>query len=91
MLNNKMLKVQKSLNISNKELTNKNIEITNLGNKLNLALEKKVGELEEGRKVAKNEGVYLEELDITVEELSSEVHICLRLKGQLCILGSLKL
>ena len=32
----------------------------------------KVGELEEGRKLAKNEGVYLEELDITVEELSSE-------------------
>ena len=32
----------------------------------------KVGELEEGRKLAQNEGVYLEELDITVEELSSE-------------------
>ncbi len=32
----------------------------------------KVGELEEDRKLAKNEGVYLEELDITVEELSSE-------------------
>ncbi len=32
----------------------------------------KVGELEEGRKLAKKEGVYLEELDITVEELSSE-------------------
>jgi len=48
-LNNKMSEVKKSLNISNKELTNKNIEITNLGNKLNLALEKKVGELEEYR------------------------------------------
>ena len=48
-LNNKMLEVKRSLNISNKELTNKNIEITNLGNKLNLALEKKVGELEEYR------------------------------------------
>jgi chemotaxis protein MotB len=44
-----MLEVKRSLNISNKELTNKNIEITNLGNKLNLALEKKVGELEEYR------------------------------------------
>ena len=32
----------------------------------------KVGELEEGGKVAKSEGVYLEELDITVEELTSE-------------------
>ena len=32
----------------------------------------KVGELEEAGKLAKNEGVYLEELDITVEELSSE-------------------
>ena len=32
----------------------------------------KVGELEEGGKLAKNEGVYLEELDITVEELTSE-------------------
>ncbi len=32
----------------------------------------KVGELEEGGKLAKNEGVYLEELDITVEELTSD-------------------
>ena len=32
----------------------------------------KVGELEEGRKLAKNNGVFLEELDITVEELTSE-------------------
>ena len=30
----------------------------------------KVGELEEGRKLAKNDGVYLEELDITVLELT---------------------
>ena len=32
----------------------------------------KVGELEEAGKLAKNEGVYLDELDITVEELTSE-------------------
>ena len=32
----------------------------------------KVGELEEGGKLAKNEGVYLKELDITVLELTSE-------------------
>ncbi len=37
-----------------------------------ISIDVKVGELEEGRKLAKNEGVYLEELDITVEELSSE-------------------
>ena len=30
----------------------------------------KVGELEEGRKLAENDGVYLEELDITVLELT---------------------
>lgn len=48
-LNSKLLEVKKSLNISNKELNDKEIEITNLGNKLNLALEKKVGELEDYR------------------------------------------
>ncbi len=32
----------------------------------------KVGELEEGRKLAKNDGVYLEKLDITVLELTIE-------------------
>ena len=32
----------------------------------------KVGELQEGLKLAKNEGVYLKELDITVEELTVE-------------------
>lgn len=48
-LNIKMLEVKKSLNISNKELTDKNLEITNLGNKLNIALKKKVGELEDYR------------------------------------------
>ena len=48
-LNNKMLEIKRSLNLSNKELTDKSIEITSLGNKLNLALKKKVGELEEYR------------------------------------------
>ena len=32
----------------------------------------RVGELEEGRKLAKNDGVYLEELDITVLELTND-------------------
>ena len=38
-----------ALNKSNKNIENKNIEISNLGRQLNLALEEKVGELEEYR------------------------------------------
>ena len=38
-----------------------------------LEVEVKVGELEEGGKIAKNDGVYLKELDITVLELTNDV------------------
>ena len=37
-----------------------------------LEVEVKVGELEEGGKIAKNDGVYLKELDITVLELTND-------------------
>ena len=48
-LNEKLSKVQTALNKSNKDVENKNIEISDLGRQLNLALEDKVGELEEYR------------------------------------------
>ena len=48
-LNNKIQKIQIVLEKSNEKLENKNIEIKNLGAKLNDALTKKVGELQEYR------------------------------------------
>ena len=48
-LNNELLQVQKTLDQSNKDIKEKNLEISNLGSKLNKALKEKVGELEEYR------------------------------------------
>ncbi len=48
-LNNELLQVQAMLKISNKNIEAKDLEITNLGEKLNLALKEKVGELQEFR------------------------------------------
>ncbi|MAH89494.1 MAG: hypothetical protein CMJ06_05625 [Pelagibacterales bacterium] len=48
-LNQELLKVQTALKKSNKDIENKNIEISDLGSQLNKALEEKVGELEEYR------------------------------------------
>jgi chemotaxis protein MotB len=48
-LNNELVKVQNALNQTNAKIERKDIEITDLGNKLNVALKEKVGELEEYR------------------------------------------
>ena len=45
-LNNELQEVQKSLEQSDKDIKEKNLEISNLGSKLNVALKEKVGELE---------------------------------------------
>tara|TARA_Y100001954_G_C15536746_1_gene466913 strand:- start:13 stop:732 length:720 start_codon:yes stop_codon:yes gene_type:complete len=47
-----------------------------------LEISVKVGELEEGGKLAKNDGVYLEELDITVVELTNDAIISLGLDSK---------
>ena len=46
LLNNELQEVQKALELSDKDIKEKNIEISNLGSKLNAALKEKVGELE---------------------------------------------
>ena len=48
-LNKKLQTIQSALDNSNEEIISKDNEITDLGNKLNLALSQKVGELEEYR------------------------------------------
>ena len=46
LLNNELQEVQKSLEQTDKDIKEKNLEISNLGSKLNEALKEKVGELE---------------------------------------------
>ena len=48
-LNEKLFKLQTALNKSNKDIEYKNKKISDLGSQLNIALEEKVGELEEYR------------------------------------------
>ena len=47
LLNNELLQVQETLKQSNENIEEKNLEISDLGNKLNRALKDRVGELEE--------------------------------------------
>ncbi len=47
LLNNELLQVQETLKQSNENIEEKNLEISDLGNKLNRALKERVGELEE--------------------------------------------